>query len=239
MPTANALIARSLKLLGVVASGEAATADEATDAFDALNDLVNSWATERLTIYYTERISQTLTANTATYTIGSSGTINKARPIWIPYAGVVPAGETHEIPVEVLNLTQWTRIAIKSQTSTFPTKIYYDHNFASSLATINVWPVPTTAPALIIYSPTALVVFADRTTSYNFPPGYERALRYNLAVELAPEYGVPLDPVIAAIAAESKGNIKRANIEPAAARMDTALLGSGGVFNWRTGDSRQ
>ena len=234
--TANAIIARSLKLLGVVASGESATADEATDAFDALNDLVASWATERLTIYVTARTSYTLVASTATYTIGSGGTFNQARPLWIPYAGVIESGGTSEYPVEVLNLSQWAAIAIKTQTSTFPTKIYYDNAFTSSRGTINVWPVPTTTPALILYTPTALVVFADRTTSYNFPPGYERALRYNLAVELAPEYGVPLDGVIAAIAAESKGNIKRANIEPYDARVDAALLGSGGRFNWRTGD---
>jgi hypothetical protein len=63
------------------------------------------------------------------------------------------------------------------------------------------------------------------TTSLSFPPGYEKALRYTLATNLAPEYGVAVSPAVAAIAASSKADIKRANKKRVLAAYDSTLLG--------------
>jgi len=45
------------------------------------------------------------------------------------------------------------------------------------------------------------------------PPGYERALRLNLAVELMPEYQVA-NQQVAAMARQAKAGIKRTNSVP-------------------------
>ena len=87
----------------------------------------------------------------------------------------------------------------------------------------------------------ALIEFADQTTDYTFPPGYRRMITFNLANELAPWYPVVQpDPRIAKIAAESIGNIKRANTRIPLAVFDRSLpMGqTRGAFNYRTGDSR-
>lgn len=235
--TAETLITRALQLLGVVAAGEVPTADDFADGLKTLNDMVTALATERLSIFTQSRTTKVLTATTQTYTIGVGAVINVARPLWLPNAGVIPvATNTTEIPLALLSDEQWAATSVKTLTSTFPTAVYYNYGFsAAGFGTITVWPIPTTGPTLVLYLPTAMGAFADGATSYEFPPGYERMLRYNLALDLAPEYGKPLDPVIAAIAATSKANMKRANNRAEDLRVDSALLTRTGVWDWRIG----
>ena len=66
--TANDLIERSLRTIGVLASGETATGSDAADSFTTLNGMMDSWATQRLTIYHTARTAFNLTASQQDYT---------------------------------------------------------------------------------------------------------------------------------------------------------------------------
>ena len=213
--TANDLIGRTLRSIGVLASGETATSNEVSDALTILNNMVDTWGTERLTIYTVARTAFNLTSSTQDYTIGSGGTFNIARPVWIVAA--------------------WQQIGIKGTTSTYPTAFYYDKTWTAGLGQISVWPVPDNSNAqLVLYTPTALTQFADLTTAYTFPPGYEEALRYQLALRLAPEFGVNLSPDIRALASQTFANIKRANIRPTVLGIDPALRADGGRYDWRT-----
>jgi hypothetical protein len=49
------------------------------------------------------------------------------------------------------------------------------------------------------------------STELFFPPGYMRAFAYNLAMEMAPEFGVEPSPQVQRIAMTSKRNLKRIN----------------------------
>jgi hypothetical protein len=243
--TANDLIERTLKTIGVLASGETASASDAGDAFTILNNMMDSWATQRLTIYTTARTAFDLAASTQDYTIGTGGTFNIVRPIWIVAASIIPDGSAAaaqkiELPIqEALNTTQWQHVAIKGTTSTFPLEFYYDKAWTAGLATISVWPVPSTSSSqLVLYTPTALTQFADRTTNYTFPPGYEEALRYQLATRLAPEFGRPMSPEVMALAQNTFANIKRVNGSTETLGIDAALLSHGGRYNWRTDQYR-
>jgi len=82
----------------------------------------------------------------------------------------------------------------------------------------------------------ALEAFADYDTLYDLPPGYARALRYNLAVELAPEFGRPLDPLVAGLAAESLATIKRANVRTVPVGVDAALIVDAAGFDINVGE---
>lgn len=238
--TANDLIARTLKTIGVLGAGETAQADDAADAFIQLNSMIDSWATQRLTIYSVARTLFTLAASTSSYTIGTGGTFNIVRPIWITAASIIPdrnaaAAQKTEIPIRILNLQEWRNVSIKALTSTYPSELYYETTWTAGLATIYVWPTPDNSDAqLVLYTPTALAKFSDRTTDYTFPPGYEEALRYQLALRLAPEFGRSLQQEVQILAADSLANIKRVNTNDDVLSIDSALLGHGGRYDWRT-----
>ena len=71
-----------------------------------------------------------------------------------------------------------------------------------------------------------------------FPRGYERALRYALAVELAPEFGKDVPDTVRKISRASKAVIKRLNSMPQIMQGDAAIASSKNTyFNWVTGDT--
>jgi hypothetical protein len=55
-------------------------------------------------------------------------------------------------------------------------------------------PVPSAADTLVLYTWQQLSRFAATSDTFDLPPGYARAIRYNLALELAPEYGFRFQP---------------------------------------------
>ncbi len=230
---------RALRLLGVIDATQTPSSEDITSAFEALNDMVDDWGTQRQTIYKITRNVFALTANTATYTLGSGGTWNIVRPVWIDRVSIIPlnsgSGNTGpmEIPIGMaLTVAEFQQITIKTATSTFPMWIYWDRGWVAGLSTVTVYPVPTESTgAIVLYTPTALTEFTDLATEFTFPPGYAKALRYNLAVELAPEYGIDVPKDVAKIAIETLADIKRANNAPIEARFDAALVGRRGRYN--------
>jgi hypothetical protein len=68
-------------------------------------------------------------------------------------------------------------------------------------------------------------------TDLAFPPGYLRAFRYNLACELAPEFGVEPTGQVMRIAMTSKRNLKRVNNPGDIMAMPYPLIGSRQRYN--------
>jgi hypothetical protein len=62
------------------------------------------------------------------------------------------------------------------------------------------------------------------------PPGYERAMVYNLAVEISNMFGIPIPPVapgaknVGQLAMDSLGNIKRTNIKDVISDYDASIV---------------
>lgn len=68
-------------------------------------------------------------------------------------------------------------------------------------------------------------------------PGYDDCIIYNLTPRLAPEYGKAVSADIAAMALESKNNIKRLNTPKMVLECDEALMPlHDSVFNISTGE---
>jgi hypothetical protein len=220
MATAQTLIEGALKDLGVLGAGEAADADDLTDALVALNDMASSLGLERLTLYQRVRTTKTLTASTASYTIGSAGSIALDRPLWIDEAKLVydtTASTPTEIPLDILTDQQYAAWPQKTLTSSQSQAIFYDYGLnASGYGTIYVLPIPTVnTTQLVLYTPGgALSTFADTTTDYVVPRGWNRMLRKNLALELAPMFQAQPSPLLVKQAAESKAVVKIANVRP-------------------------
>jgi hypothetical protein len=76
---------------------------------------------------------------------------------------------------------------------------------------MSVYPVPTRDLEWHFISMTPLTQPATLTTVLAFPPGYLRAFTYNLAMEIAPEFGIEPSHQIQRIATVSKRDLKRIN----------------------------
>jgi len=242
--TALDLIRSALVMTGALAQGESPSAADAQDAFTRLNRMVSGWANQRLTIFVTERNVHTLVGSQQTYTIGPGGDFDQTRPLFLSYAGLVLTNTNPdtEIPLDIWTTKDWWLQSVKAQTSTQPTAVYYETAYPrtgadAGLGNIIVWPVPTQVNDIALYTPTQLGEFANLSTDYSFPPGYEDALEYNLAVRLI-QAGFGLRSTLSDVqpmAKETLAIVKRANIQPVTASIDPALWPMRPGFNWRVG----
>lgn len=233
--SAVGIISASLRKIGVLASGEAPSASESADGLIALNDMLDSWSTQGLLIPNKTIDTFAMVPSQQTYTMGVGGNFNVARPMVITRAGIQLASNAvaPEIPMTILTLEQWAGIILKTTQSDFPLYLYSDN--ANPLTNISVWPVPTdSSNNLVIYSQKPLADLTLLTTIPTLPPGYERALIYNLAVEFASEYGKQIPDIVMSIAVASAADIKRVNVRPRFLQVDDAIRATGGTYNWRT-----
>lgn len=221
--TVRDLVKGSLRLIGALATGETPSADEQVDAMAVLNEMLDSWSTENLTILNKVIESFVLNSGQGTYMMGltaAAGNFITARAMRIENANIMSGSS--EYPIAILTQDEWAQVQIKTTTSNLPTKIYAEGTYP--LETIHVWPVPSAAPTLVLYSWKALAEFVTVNDTVDLAPGYLKALRFNLALALCPEYGKQPDTAVIAGALESKENIKRMNIKPQLMHVDAALL---------------
>jgi hypothetical protein len=72
------LVTRSLRAIGACAAGEPPDQEDANDAFETLNELLETWSNSTLMVPYVTEIIHTLQTNLANYTIGQGGTVGGA-----------------------------------------------------------------------------------------------------------------------------------------------------------------
>ena len=233
--TAIDLISSSLRLVQVLASGEVPTNPEAQDALAILNQLIDQWNAERLTIFTIARLVFVPSVLKQAYTLGPGGDFNIAlRPPKIQRCTVISLNnpvQPVELPIDYLTDSQWADIPTKNVPSALPTSVWDDGGFP--LRTLSYFPIPNVLVNFGIYAWTQLTQFPDLVTDETFPPGYLKALRYNLALDLAPEYGKSTPPEVAAQAVTSKAIIKSMNVPIIDLKCDRALVNQrAGIYNW-------
>jgi hypothetical protein len=228
------LLTRAMRTLGKLESGEVPSSDEAADGLVSLNDLLDSWAAERLMVFSISIAEFTLVPGQQVYTYGTGGNFNAARPVRIDRASIVsltnPA-QPLEIEIPYLTDQEWQlEYPVKNIPTTLPTAVYDDQNFP--LRNLSFWPIPTAVVKTRLYVWTTLNTFPDLTTDITFPQAYPRALRYNLAGELSSEYGVPMPAEAAAIAVQSKSIVRLLNVPSISSYCDPAVSGDPGHYNF-------
>ena len=210
MTTAAELIEGSLRLLGVLAEGEQPSVAVMQDSIMAMNQMIQSWDTERLSVFSTQDQVFTWPAYTMSRTLGPTGDFVGNRPIEVDDATYFKDPSSGlSFGVKLINQQQYDGIAFKTVTSTYPQVLWVNNTFPDMEMT--VYPVPIKALEWHIISVETLTEVSSVATDMYFPPGYLRAFRYNLACELAPEFGVEPSPQVQRIAMSSKRNIKRIN----------------------------
>jgi hypothetical protein len=217
--------------LGVLAAGEVPTADDLNNALRAMNRLIDQWAAERLQIYSPSvETTWAIVSGTQTYTVGTGGTVNVARPVFLNDVRFRNTATTPPVEFQMRPLTdeEWTRIPIKTLTSTLPTSYYYNPTFP--LGALKLYPVPTLSTLTgVLYAPQAVAEITNVTSTITLPPGYRRMIVKNLAVEMAPSYQREVQREIASAADQSKRVVKIANTRLSEMRFDSAALVGGSV----------
>ena len=210
MTTAGDLINGSLRLLGVLAEGETPSAETSQDALVAMNQMVQSWNTERLAVFSTQDQVVTWPPSTISRTFGPTGDIVANRPITIDDSTYFrdPANGI-SYGLKLINQQQYNGIAVKTVTSTYPQVLWVNMTYPD--IEMYVYPVPTKVLEFHVVSVNELTQPVNLATDLAFPPGYLRCFRYNLACELAPEFGTEPSRQVQRIAMTSKRNIKRIN----------------------------
>ena len=208
--TAGDQINGALRLIGQLAEGEEPSAATATDALAALNQMIDSWNTERLSIFSTQDQIFSWLPGFATRTLGPTGDFVGNRPILIDDSTYFRDPSSNiSFGIKLVNQQQYNGIAVKTVTSTYPQVMFVNMTYPD--ITMTVYPVPTKVLEWHIVSVEELTTAALLSTPLAFPPGYLRAFRYNLACEIAPEFGVEPSPQVSRIAMYSKRNLKRIN----------------------------
>lgn len=234
MATAYDLICGALRLIGQLAEGETPSNDTANDALVAMNQMLDSWSTERLMIFNTMDQVFTWPAAVQSRTLGPTGDFIGLRPLSLDDSTYFIVNNL-SYPLTFINQLQYDGIALKTNTSTYPTTMFINMDYPN--IQMYLYPVPIVPLEMHFISVDSLTQPATLATTLAFPPGYLRAFRYNLACELAPEFGIEPAPRIVRIADVSKRNLKRMNFGGDVMAIPFSLVVSrrGSHFNVFTG----
>ena len=230
MTTAGELINGALRLIGMLAESEVPSAATSNDALAAMNQMIDSWNTERLSTFSTQDQVFNWAPGLIHRTLGPTGDFVGNRPIQLddstyfrdPTNGV-------SFGIKIINQQQYDGIAVKTVTSTYPQVIWLNMDYPN--IDMYVYPVPTKVLEWHFISVTELDQPATLFTDLSFPPGYLRAFRYNLACEIAAEFGVEPSPQVSRIAMTSKRNLKRINNPDDIMSLPYSIVGTRQRFN--------
>lgn len=300
--TAGDQINGALRLIGQLAEGEVPSAATSQDALTALNQMIDSWNTERLSVFSTQdqvflwpastqttftasisgttmtvtnvasgsiglgqilsgtgvTIGTTVTAylsgsgSVGTYTVSASqsvGSTTITSPAQYMHRTLGPTGNfvgnrpillddsTYFLDpangisfgIKIINQQQYNGIAVKTVTSTYPQVIWINMGYPD--IDMYIYPVPTKVLEWHFVSVEELTQPATLATNLAFPPGYLRAFRFNLACEIAAEFGVEPPPQVKRIAMSAKRNIKRINNPDDIMSLPYSIVGTRQRFN--------
>ncbi|MGM0614768.1 MAG: hypothetical protein ACQES7_04315 [Pseudomonadota bacterium] len=220
MATTKQLIESAMRTIGVLAAGEEAKPSELQDALEYAKAMLDSWSNETLMVQAYTHESFTLTS-TRSYTMGPGGAFDTVRPQHLVNMVIRDSGGL-DTPVSITSLEQWASIPRKDTERHSPAYAYFVPEYP--LARIEFSAITTPGDTLKLVSAKAIEALPELTAETTYPPGYDRAIRLGLAMELAPEYGKQVDQVLAAQLNQAVTVLKRTN---ARARIPTLEVDHG------------
>jgi hypothetical protein len=242
--TVREIIKSSLTKINAIQPGETPTDSDLDISLESLEGLIDSWSNEKLMIYTFNPFYFEATAGNQIYTLGPGGDWDTPRPMNIQQAYLSLNAQINntnpvtfsfpdnvaDLPIAIANDSQWASIAIKQLTAVFPTILYDDGNYP--LRNIYLYPIPNQNQVITLWLWQPLDNFDSLDDVIEFPPGYERCIIYNLAMELAPEFGKVLTEEVISVATDSKMILAAINSDPQIMAHDRSLGTTGTQYNW-------
>ena len=203
--TAKRIIEGALRTIGVLASGEEAQPSEIQDGLEALNGLLSTWNNVSLLIPSITTRTFDL-KDSKTYTYGIGGDFDAPRPIAIQFAQFQDI-YSYFYTCEIYNNQTWAMNDRPVQIR--PLGCYFEPSYP--LAVVHFPTAPYTTDKFRVQVLEPLTYISSPLDSFTLPDGYERALRLNLAIELASEFGTQPGPMTVQLAQEAKHTLEIKN----------------------------
>lgn len=230
--TARDFITLAMKEAGVLGVGQTLLAEDINDGLTYLQRMTNLWQKKRWLTPALEQFS-IVCDGSISYTIGSGGDLDIARPPKISAAWIVQ-NNTGSTPVSlplrpIFSYEDYALINIKELNS-LSGWFFYDAQWPLA----NFFPIPIASDLYTIYLVVQkLLNFPDDSldTVFELPPEYEEAIHYNLAVRLCSAYQLPVPPDTRKLAKASLNTLRVTNTQVPRLGMPRGLMGNRGGFN--------
>lgn len=199
------IITAALRELGTLSANEQPAAADAEWGLSKLQRLIDRYNARLPMVYNVNFTIFTMPAQSNPFTIGPGATFDVVqRPVSIPSIGLILNGTPGvEIPMNSRDDMWWANNRIKDLTSTFPTDYYYSPSWdiqadGSQWGQIYFWPEPTASFQIDVQMRQVLGEYASLTDSFSMPPGYWDLIVYELAISLAPSFGLQPNQILLA-----------------------------------------
>jgi hypothetical protein len=146
------------------------------------------------------------------YTIPGDFKIPRPLRVQQSFTRITTQASGLDYQINVVDEATYNSIGFKGIAAPWPIVMWYNPTYP--LGTLKFYQNPSQAGQLHLFTDTILEQFADLTQEVNMPQGYVRALRFNLARELAPEYGVAWTMQQEKLAKEAYDLVKSLNKTP-------------------------
>src|SRR5574343_1696912 len=144
MATAQTILNRAFRMLGVIGTGETPSAEDTADGLTALNAMLSSLSLQGMTAYRNAQETFTLVDGQASYTVGPTGTaLVTVRPTKILDGFVRLNG--NDYPVTLIDQTTYDGYVRKGVSTNIPDKVFYDPTLTNG--TFYFYPTPNAANA--------------------------------------------------------------------------------------------
>ncbi len=238
------LITEAFAEIGVYAQGEVPSAADANFAMSKLNRMLDAWNAQKLYVYVVDFANYTLVPGLIPHTIGPSGATYTVaqRPVRIEAANVIQNAGLSQVntPLNIRPIEFWQGMTVPNVSTSIPTDLYYAADWPNGK--MYIWPVPTVAYGLQLWTWKVLSEFTALTALISFPPGYRDMLAYSLAVALAPSFGKSVPVELLVLMKMAKDAVFGLNsVSPRILTTDTGIPDASYAglpsFNWKIGSS--
>ena len=226
----------ALRVVGVGQTGETYAASDLAVAYEALKLILQEWSDAGVMVPAVVQEAITLVGTQSSYTVGANAAadLNTPRPEQIIGAWVRDASN-YDHRVRIIGEAAYRKLMSKSSVGR-PDQLWY--NPTAPYGTVYVWQTPSAAESLYISSlkPFALPASQaeDLLATTEIPSNYHNALKWNLALEICPEFFREPTPVIITRAMDTYDKIISLNmarrVEPAELEISPASRGGRNIL---------
>lgn len=192
----DTIIQEAFRKIGALGENETIASDTAklNVGIAALNPMTKAWMALGLQIWCRTNLSIALSALTASpTTLGPGQTITDTKK-YLRLLQAIRRDNTSNVDVP-LNLYTWENFNMLSTKTQPGTPLHVHYQPTAYAGSIYLWPLPdsywTTNGTVIFTFQRPIQDFDTSTDEPDFPIEWAEALIYNLAVRIAPNYGLP------------------------------------------------